>query len=188
MKKQWLIVGIIVTLITIGAIIGTRLAPDIFPVEVGAKAPQFRAVNIDSARDSVTLDKWKGQGDQTQKQFNGKAVYDFGDDSRVGALLTTSSRHENDYQDLSLALEKRNGWNWDNFRPDWNRAVAVATQYQTTGTVNDGNVQSVDDAYYDASGLRDDTVASVFGDFALSEAVRLKATGYYHNDRGQGHW
>lgn len=136
----------------------------------------------------ATVDKWKGQGDQTQKQFNGKAVYDFGDDSRVGALLTTSSRHENDYQDLSLALEKRNGWNWDNFRPDWNRAVAVATQYQTTGVVNDGNVQTVDDAYYDASGLRDDTVASVFGDFALSDTVRLKATGYYHNDRGQGHW
>lgn len=135
-----------------------------------------------------TVDKWKGDGEQTQKQFNAKAVYDFGNDSRVGALLTTSSRDENDYQDLSLALQKRNGWDWDNFRPDWNRAVAVATQYQTTGTVNDGNVQSVDDAYYDARGLRDDTVASVFGDFALSEDVRLKATGYYHNDRGQGHW
>ena len=61
MKKQWLIVGIIVTLIAVGAILGTRLAPDIFPVEVGAKAPQFRAVNIDSTRDSVTLDTWKGQ-------------------------------------------------------------------------------------------------------------------------------
>lgn len=134
------------------------------------------------------VDKWKGQGDQTQKQFNGKAVYNFGDDSRIGALLTTSSRHENDYQDLSLALQKRNGWNWDNFRPDWNRAVAVATQYQTTGTVNDGNVQSVDDAYYDASGLRVDTVASVFGDFSLSDTVRLKATGYHHKNRGQGHW
>jgi cytochrome c biogenesis protein CcmG/thiol:disulfide interchange protein DsbE len=61
MKKQWLIVGIIITLITVGAIVGTRLAPDIFPVEVGAKAPQFRAVNIDRARDSVTLDTWKGK-------------------------------------------------------------------------------------------------------------------------------
>lgn len=136
----------------------------------------------------ASVDKWKGDGEQTQKQFNGKAVYDFGDDSRVGALLTTSSRDENDYQDLSLALERRNGWNWDNFRPDWNRAVAVATQYQTTGTVDDGNVQTVDDAYYDARGLRDDTVASVFGDFGLDDGLRLKTNVYYHNDRGQGHW
>ena len=60
MRKQWMIVGIIVTLITIGAIVGTRLAPDIFPVEVGATAPQFHAANIDSG-DSVTLDTWKGQ-------------------------------------------------------------------------------------------------------------------------------
>ena len=61
MKKQWLIVGIIITLIAVGAIVGTRLAPDIFPVEVGAKAPQFRAINIDRAADSVTLDTWKGK-------------------------------------------------------------------------------------------------------------------------------
>ena len=133
------------------------------------------------------VDKWKGHGSQTQRQFNGKAVYDFGD-NHVGALLTTSSRDENDYQDMSLALQKRLGWNWDNFRPDWNRAVAVANQYQSTGTVSNGGVTSVDDAYYDARGLRDDTVASVFGDFALSQDVRLKATTYYHNDRGQGHW
>ena len=133
------------------------------------------------------VNKWKGSGSQTQSQFNGKAVYDFGD-NHVGALLTTSSRDENDYQDLSLALERRNGWDWDNFRPNWKRAVAVANQYQSTGTVADGNVTTVDDAYYDARGLRDDTVASVFGDFALSDTVRLRSTAYYHNDRGQGHW
>ena len=133
------------------------------------------------------VDKWKGAGAQKQTQFNGKAVYDFGD-SQVGALLTTSSRDETDYQDLSLSLEKRLGWNWDNFAPDWNRAVAVANQYQTTGTVSNGGVTTVDDAYYDARGLRNDTVASVFGDFALSDDVHLKATTYYHNDRGQGHW
>jgi len=133
------------------------------------------------------VDKWKGDGEQNQSQFNAKAVYNFGD-SRIGALVTTSSRDENDYQDLSLALQRRNGWNWDNFRPDWSRALRVANQYQATGVVSDGNVQTPDDAYYDARGLRDDTIASVFGDFALSDTVRLKATGYYHNDRGQGHW
>lgn len=134
------------------------------------------------------VDKWKGDGRQQQQQFNAKAVYELGEDSRIGAWLGTSDRDEQDYQDLSLALTRRNGWDWDNFRPDWARAVKVAQQYQTTGVVNDGNVQSVDDAYYDARGLRRDTLASVFGDFALGDGLRLKATVYHHKNRGQGHW
>ncbi|WP_266170894.1 TonB-dependent receptor [Dyella subtropica] len=128
-----------------------------------------------------TADKWKGDGSQTQKQFNGKAVYDFGD-SRVGALLTTSSRDETDYQDLSLDMLHRLGWNWDNYAPNWNRAVNAANGVYTGGVTN------ADDAYYAGRGLRDDTVGSLFGDFALAEGLRFKATGYYHTDRGQGHW
>jgi len=127
------------------------------------------------------VDKWKGYGDQEQKQFNAKAVYDWGD-NHVGALLTTSSRDETDYQDLSLQLQKRLGWNWDNYAPDWQRAVNAAKGIYT------GGVTTVDDAYYDARGLRDDTVASVFGDFAVADGVRLRTTAYYHDDRGQGHW
>ena len=134
------------------------------------------------------VDKWKGDGRQQQQQFNAKAVYELGEDSRIGAWLGTSDRNEQDYQDLSLALTRRNGWDWDNFRPDWARAVKVAQQYQATGSVNDGNVQSVDDAYYDARGLRRDTLGSVFGDFALGDGMRLKATLYHHENRGQGHW
>ena len=60
MKKQWVIVGFIVALITGGAFVGMRLAPDIFPVEVGARAPQFRAIDL-ATGDSVTLDRWKGE-------------------------------------------------------------------------------------------------------------------------------
>lgn len=127
------------------------------------------------------VDKWKGDGQQEQKQFNAKAVYDWGD-NHVGALLTTSSRDETDYQDLSLQLQKNLGWNWDNTRPDWQRALNAAKGIYT------GGVTTVDDAYYDARGLRDDTVASVFGDFAVADGVRLKTTAYYHDDRGQGHW
>lgn len=60
MKKQWILVGVIVALLTAGAVIGTRLAPDIFPVEVGARAPQFHAAHIVTG-DSVSLDTWKGE-------------------------------------------------------------------------------------------------------------------------------
>ena len=127
------------------------------------------------------VDKWKGDGQQEQKQFNAKAVYDWGD-NHVGALLTTSSRDETDYQDMSRQLQKNLGWNWDNYKPNWQRAVNAANGIYT------GGVTTVDDAYYDARGLRDDTVASVFGDFAVADGVRLKTTAYYHDDRGQGHW
>ncbi|MFC4763488.1 TonB-dependent receptor [Dyella koreensis] len=127
------------------------------------------------------VDKWKGDGSQEQMQFNVKATYDFGD-SRIGALLTTSDRDETDYQDLSLDMLHRLGWNWDNYAPDWSRAVNAAKGIYT------GGVNNPDDAYYAGRGVRKDRIASVFGDFALAEGLRLKATGYYHYDRGQGHW
>lgn len=126
-------------------------------------------------------DKWKGDGAQKQQQFNGKAVYDFGD-NHLAALLNTSSRNETDYQDLSLDMQRRLGWNWDNYAPDWTRAVNAAKG------IYSGGVNNPDDAYYAGRGLRDDSLAGLFGDFGLAEGVRLKTTGYYHSNRGQGHW
>lgn len=130
---------------------------------------------------SSRMDKWKGEGEQKQDQVNMKAVYDFGD-HHVSLLATTSRRDENDYQDLSLDSQRRLGWDWDNYRPDWQRAVDAAN-----GTFT-GGVNNLDDAYYDARGLRDDNLVGLSGDFGLAEGVRLKATGYYHSNRGQGHW
>jgi len=60
MKKQWLIVAAVVTLLTGGAIIGVRMAPDIFPVEPGSRAPDFRAINLASG-DSTGLAAYRGQ-------------------------------------------------------------------------------------------------------------------------------
>ena len=127
------------------------------------------------------MDKWKGDGEQKQDQVNLKAVYDFGD-HRISLLATTSKRDENDYQDLSLDSRRRLGWNWDNYRPDWQRAVDAANGIFT------GGVNNLDDAYYDARGLRDDGVLGLSGDFGLAQDVRLHATVYHHTNRGQGHW
>jgi cytochrome c biogenesis protein CcmG, thiol:disulfide interchange protein DsbE len=60
MKKQWLIVAAVVTLLTGGAVIGVRMAPDIFPVEVGSRAPDFRAIDL-ATHDSTNLAAYKGQ-------------------------------------------------------------------------------------------------------------------------------
>ncbi|GAB3045201.1 TonB-dependent receptor [Stenotrophomonas tumulicola] len=127
-------------------------------------------------------DKWKGWGDQELKQFNGKATYHFGEDNKLTAIINSSRRVEADYQDLSLEMIERLGWNWDNYAPDWARAVAAANgQYS-------GNVNSPWDAYFSGHGVRNDDLASLAGDFGLNDAMRLKANVYHHSNRGQGHW
>lgn len=60
MKKQWLIVGIIVTVLTAGAILGVVLSPQIFPVEVGSEAPDFRATDL-ATNQPRTLASYAGQ-------------------------------------------------------------------------------------------------------------------------------
>jgi len=127
-------------------------------------------------------DKWKGWGEHEVTQFNGKASYHFGEDNVVSLMVNRSSRVETDYQDISLEMLDRLGWKWDNYAPDWERALAAA-RGQFSGAVN-----SVWDAYYSAHGVRDDDLGSLSGHFALAEGVRLKATAYYHSNRGQGHW
>jgi len=60
MRKQWTLVGIIVALLCGGAFLGVRLAPEIFPVEVGSRAPDFHAVDL-ATGDSVQLSDYRGE-------------------------------------------------------------------------------------------------------------------------------
>lgn len=60
MRKQWAVVGIIVAVLAAGAVLGVRLAPAIFPVEVGSKAPSFAATDLANGR-TKTLADYKGQ-------------------------------------------------------------------------------------------------------------------------------
>jgi peroxiredoxin len=59
-KKQWFIVAAVVGLLTAGAVLGLKLSPDIFPVEVGTRAPAFRALDL-ATGDTVTMDDLRGQ-------------------------------------------------------------------------------------------------------------------------------
>ena len=128
-----------------------------------------------------TADKWKGWGPQDQDQVNAKLVHSFGD-NRLSLTYDYSDRKETDYQDMSIDMQKRLGWGWDNYAPDWQRAVNAAK-----GTFT-GGVNNLDDAYYIARGLRRDHLLSAAMDLGLSEHVQLKTTAYYHHDDGQGHW
>ncbi|MBC7454201.1 MAG: TonB-dependent receptor [Massilia sp.] len=126
-------------------------------------------------------DKFKGSGAQDQDQVNAKFVHAFGDHVLSG-FYNYSDRKEVDYQDMSLEMIQRLGANWDNYAPDFARALAAAK-----GTYS-GAVNSLDDAYYEASGLRKDALGALSLDLKLAPTTSLKTSVYHHGNRGQGHW
>jgi iron complex outermembrane receptor protein len=126
-------------------------------------------------------DKWRGQGEQRQDQFNLKYVKDFGE-NRLSAFINTSNRREVDYQDMSLEMVNRLGYQWDNYYPDFAAALQSAKGVWTHGET------SMDDAYYAGSGLRKDTLAGVTLDAKLADKLNLKTTVYHHKNDGRGLW
>jgi iron complex outermembrane receptor protein len=125
--------------------------------------------------------KWKGDGPQDQLLLNSKVVRRFGD-NKVSAFYNYSDRSENDYQDMSLDMQRRLGWSWDNYTPDWQRALNAARGIFTGGVTN------LDDAYFNARGLRKDRLMGASADLAVSPELGWKSTVYHHGNDGQGHW
>ncbi|MBC7455682.1 MAG: TonB-dependent receptor, partial [Massilia sp.] len=126
-------------------------------------------------------DKWKGSGGQDQDQFNSKFVHSFGD-SVLSGFFNYSDRKEIDYQDMSLEMVKRLGANWDNYAPDFQRAVNAANG------IYSGADNNLDDAYYQGSGLRKDSLGAIALDMKLAPSLSSKTSIYHHSNHGQGHW
>ncbi len=129
------------------------------------------------------MDKWKGGGVQEQQQVNFKLLQPIGS-ATVTAYYAWSDRAEQDYQDLSLDIIERLGPNTDNFFPDWNAAVAAADACAAAGF----NATICDDQYWNASGLREDTLAYIDLEIPFGEALTWKTTGYLHQNEGMGLW
>ena len=146
-----------------------------------------------------TSDKWKGEGAQRHQQFNFKAVQPIGEGSLTG-WVNRSERREQDYQDMSLEMLNRLGYEWDNISGDWPLAVRIAEiannrgetgvtpRFTGLGTVYPSPIATVDDTYYDAYGLRDDLIGAITLKMPLGEAFDFKATLYGHENEGQGLW
>jgi iron complex outermembrane receptor protein len=144
-------------------------------------------------------DKWRGQGTQDQHMGNAKIVIPVGE-AKIDGWLSYSDRREQDYQDMSMGMIKRLGWKWDNFSPDYARAVQIAdiannrgdtgapVSNAAAGTVYPGNIASVDDAYYDAAGLRKDFLGAIGISAPLGEQLTLNLKTYYHRNKGRGLW
>jgi iron complex outermembrane recepter protein len=126
-------------------------------------------------------EKWKGGGDQRNWQINAKALIPVGD-AEFDAYFSYSDRAEQDYQDLSLEMINRLGYDHDNFFPDYATAINAARNIFVAP------INNRDDSYYDASGLRKDTLAGYGLTAPLDEGVTFKIKAYYHDNTGQGTW
>lgn len=144
-------------------------------------------------------EKWKSVGQQYVDQWN------FGFAQPIGAgelsgYYNHSQRREADYQDLSIDMINRLGYDWDNFAPNWdlaNRVADIGNNRGDTGApvtnvaagiVYPAPVGTIDDAYYDASGLRDDDLSRLSYDIGLGDNVDFSASVYHHEQEGQGTW
>lgn len=159
-----------------------------------------------------STDKYKGTGVQDQHMGNAKVIIPIGE-AKIDGWLSYSDRREQDYQDMSMGMIHRLGWDWDNTFPDYARAIDYADRLNdvdlisnsggspfpdglfdysgasvATGQTYPGNVTSADDAYYDAAGLRKDWLGAIGFTTPLGEQANLKLKGYYHNNSGMGLW
>lgn len=162
-----------------------------------------------------STDKYKGHGKQDQHMVNAKGVLPVGL-GQIDAWVSYSDRREQDYQDMSLAMLKNLGYKSDNTYRDYDLAVlladvanniddfnnstgaaggdgqsditGLAPSNPAAGKIFPGNYQTVDDAYYDASGLRKDTVAALGYKTPIGDTANFAIKGYYHHNEGMGLW
>lgn len=149
----------------------------------------------------LTTDKWKGAGRQYQSVINAKGVIDAGA-AKITGYLSYSDRREQDYQDLSLDSIRRLGPNLDNIANNYALAVLIADVganrgdtgaarlNPAAGTVYPAPYGTVDDVYFDASGLRKDYIGYIGVDAPVGDSGkgRVNLKGYFHNNDGQGTW
>jgi iron complex outermembrane receptor protein len=155
-----------------------------------------------------TTDLWKGEGEQNQEQIALRVDQPIGEGMLTG-YYNRSERREQDYQDFSLEMFNRLGYDWNNFGVSgYRNALQVGQAYNTPANyaganpVLDANgcwtgagtnpypapVRCVDDAYLDASGLRDDDLGYLKLDMPLGDIVSFSLQGYIHRNKGQGLW
>jgi iron complex outermembrane recepter protein len=150
----------------------------------------------------LSTDKWKGFGKQYQHQINAKGVIDAGS-AKITGFFDFSDRREQDYQDLSLNQIGRLGLNLDNVSNNFPLAVLIAdianNRGETGAAISNaaagtiypapyGALGTVDDSYFDASGLRRDYLGSLGIEVPLADKINFEVKGYFHNNHGQGTW
>ena len=130
-----------------------------------------------------------GAGQQWQDQMNAKANFFFGP-HKLTAFYDYAERKESDYMDLSLSIfNKTVAVPGFTFGPDFDY-LSSWSQSKQLAELSMTNYNALSDAayFYSAQGAREDHLAYLKGDFALSDAMRLELQPYMHLDRGGGDW
>ena len=141
----------------------------------------------------TSQDLWSNQSaynNSSEKQFNGKAVYDF-DGGHITAFVDTSRTSQADDFYLSKSeLARGLSWDWGGYAPDWNKALSRA--YCNSGSYNAklcnnrGPDQDADGAFTGGQIMRNDDLYYLAGDFFPADDVTLHAQVYHHEDDGAG--
>ena len=136
-------------------------------------------------------DLWKGEGEQGYDQVNLKFEQPI-KDSTLSLFFDYSDRYEMDHQDMTKEWINKLGYNWSNYWPNLQAAIANASA--TSGccgvpalgnaSVND----PLDAAYYSASGVRRDYLGYASLDTALTDNLEWKTTFYGHGYQGVSTW
>ena len=132
-------------------------------------------------------DKYRdGEGQQKAFQINSKFIQPLGDVVLTG-FINYSDRREDDYQDLSLQQINSIGWNLDNHMGSYALYETIAKNAYA-GLALPKPFTTLDDSYYDASGLRQDTLGALKVEWSPAGPFSVKSVTYAHKDHGQGTW
>lgn len=141
--------------------------------------------------------KWKGQGKQEAWSINSKLYVPLGVKGSLTLFVNYSDFKDDDYMDMSLALIKKYGWDWDYLRNDYATSLQIAKNLQAD-LVNysgycanyAGYSQTIcaDDTYYNGYGLRQDLLTGANFKVDLNDSLSIKLTPYYHHNSGIGTW
>lgn len=141
----------------------------------------------------ATSDLWNDQeayNESTNKQLNGKLMYEF-DAGRITAFVDTSRTSQaSDFYLSKDQMSRGLGYDWGGYAPDFDTALSRA--YCNAGSFNaalcdkSGPDQDADGAFTGGQILRNDELYYLLGEFNLTDTMSLRAQVYHHEDEGTG--
>lgn len=120
-----------------------------------------------------SADKWRGQGDMNVTKVEGKSIWTIDDNNSISASLQYNRENNINYRSLTKAQVAQNGYHYD-YNPTWLPGSSPAAISNNT-------------FYY---GLRTNPfssyLASLDGEFKLSDSLRLSVIPYFWYGSGGG--
>ncbi len=108
-------------------------------------------------------------GESNRTHLAGKFITEL-ESLKITGYASYDDTHEDNYQRVTLSEYKQND-EWDRLTGDWTGIPFVDQLYRRGWST-----------------LRENTLAYVKFDFALSSSVNLQVTPYYHDNEGRGDW